>query len=146
MKPNRAFAALTALIMVAFFPQGYAQMAGIVLAIEKHAVLTEQGVAIIRIHIACGPFEGVEEFQQGFAGGSQERTGASSETGIDGMVVCDGVERIHTARLTPFDGVFTHGPANATASLNLCMLVGDEQTCFRGSTSRRVIIVGTAPS
>lgn len=145
MAPNRAFAALAALTMLALPPQAYTQTAGISLVIEKHAVLNDQGVPIIRIHITCGPFEGFEEFQQGRAGGSQEKTGAVSESGIDGMVVCDGVERTHTAQLTPFDVPFKHGPANAHAALFLCMLVGDEQTCFSGSTSRRVIIVGRAP-
>lgn len=142
MGPNRVLSALAALIMLALSPQAHTQTAGISLAIEKHAMLTAQGAAIIRIHITCGPFEGFEEFQQGFAGGSQRKTGAVSESGIDGMVVCDGVERTHTAHLTPFETAFKHGPANAHAALHLCMLVGDEQTCFSGSTSRRVIIVG----
>ena len=142
MRSNQAFATLAALTVLAFCPQAHSQTSGISMAIEKHAVLTKQGVVIFRVHITCGPFEGTEDFQEALAGGSQEKTGASSESGIDGTVVCDGVERTHTAQLSPFDAAFKHGPANVHASLFLCMLVGDEQMCFSGSASRRVIIRG----
>jgi hypothetical protein len=140
MKPKLALAALFALLAFAFPAQSSAQAPGISLMIQKHASLTQQGAAVIRIRIVCGPFEGVEEFQEGHAGGTQARTGATSESGIDGTVICDGVERTHTAHLSPFDGAFKPGPARATASLFLCMLVEDEQMCFSGSASRRVII------
>jgi hypothetical protein len=141
MNWNKASAVLVALFVIAFIPQARAQANGISLAIEKHAVLTQAGIVVIRIHITCGPFAGVEEFQEGHAGGGQSKTGAESETGIDGAVLCDGVERTHTAHLSPLtDADFKHGPASVSASLIVCMLVGDEQMCFSGSTSRRVII------
>ena len=144
---NKLLAILAALIVVALAPQASAQSAGILLEIEKHAVLTRAGIVIIRIHITCGPFAGVEEFQEGHAGGGQNKTGASSETGIDGTVLCDGVERVHTAHLSPLDdAAFKHGPASASASLILCTLAGEEQMCFSGSTSRRIIIRGGRPS
>ena len=144
---NKILVVLAALIVVAIVPGAGAQSAGILLEIEKHAVLTRAGLVIIRIHITCGPFAGIEEFQEGHAGGGQSKTGASSETGIDGTVLCDGVERIHTAHLSPLDeAVFKPGPASVSASLFLCTLVGEEQMCFSGSTSRRVIIRGGPPS
>jgi hypothetical protein len=143
MGTKLALAALVALLGGAFLLPAHAQTTGISMAIQKHAVLTELGTVIIRIQITCGPFAGIEEFQEGHAGGGQEKTGATSETGIDGMVICDGVPRIHTAQLSPLtDVAFKHGPANVSASLLVCMLVGDEQMCFSGSTSRRVIIRG----
>jgi hypothetical protein len=143
MDTKRTCAALAALFVIAFSPQAQSQAGGgISLAIEKHAILTQQGIVIFRVRITCGPFEGVEEFQEGFAGGSQERTGAESESGIDGMVVCDGVQRTHTVQLTSFGPPFRHGPANANASVILCTLVGEEQVCFSGSTARRIIIRG----
>jgi hypothetical protein len=144
---NKIFVVLAALIVLAIVPGAGAQSAGILLEIEKHAVLTRAGLVIIRIHITCGPFAGIQEFQEGHAGGGQSKTGASSETGIDGTVLCDGVERIHTAHLSPLDeAAFKHGPASASASLFLCTLAGEEQMCFSGSTSRRVIIRGGPPS
>ena len=143
MAPKQAFVAIAALFVVALCPQVHAQDAGISLKIKKHAQLTEQRAMVIRIKIACGPFEGVEEFQQAFAGGGQEKTGAEAEGGIDGTVVCDGVRRTHTARLTSFSGTgFRRGPASADATLIVCTLVDDEQMCFSGSTQRRVIIQG----
>ncbi len=144
---NKLLVVLAALIVVALVPSAGAQSAGILLEIEKHAVLTRAGVVIIRIHITCGPFAGIEEFQEGHAGAGQSKTGASSETGIDGTVLCDGVERIHTAHLSPLDeAAFKRGPAGASASLIVCTLAGEEQMCFSGSTSRRVIIRGGRPS
>jgi hypothetical protein len=142
MSPKQAFAAVAALFVFVISPEAQAQDAGVTLAIEKHAQLSQRGEMVIRIRITCGPFEGFEEFQQGFAGGSQEKSGAVSESGIDGMVVCDGVQRTHTARMAPFDVPFQRGPARANAALMLCMLVGEEQTCFSGSTARGVIISG----
>jgi hypothetical protein len=119
------------------------QAVGIAVALEKHGVLTSQGVAVIRMHISCGPFEGFEEFQEGLAGGGQARTGAEAEGGIDGTIVCDGVERPYSAHLSPFtDAGFAKGPATFTASLFVCMIVGDEQQCYHGSSSRRVILRG----
>lgn len=144
---NKLFAVLAALLVVALGSSASAQSPGILVQIEKHAVLTRAGIVIIRIHITCGPFAGMQDFQDGHAGGGQEKTGASSETGIDGTVLCDGVERVHTAHLSPLDeATFKHGPAGASASLIVCMLVGEEQSCFSGSTARPVIIRGGPPS
>jgi hypothetical protein len=78
--PKRAFALVAALFIVALCPQAHAQ-AGISLAIEKHARLTEQGAIVITVHIVCGPFEGVEEFQETIAGAFQAKTGAEAEGG-----------------------------------------------------------------
>jgi hypothetical protein len=140
---RKSLAVLVALFAGTLTPQSSAQTPGILLEIEKHAVLTEAGLVVIRIHITCGPFVGVEDFQEGHAGGDQSKTGAESETGIDGTVLCDGVERVHTAHLSPLtDAAFKHGPASASASLLVCMLAGEEQMCFSGSTARRIIIVG----
>jgi hypothetical protein len=117
--------------------------AGISLAIEKHARLTEQGAVVITVHIVCGPFAGVEDFQEALAGAGQEKAGAEAESGIDGTVVCDGTKRTHTAHLSSFtEVVFRRGPAGANVSLFVCTLVGDEQICFQGSTQRRVVISG----
>ena len=143
MKPKLASVALAALLAFAFSAQSHAQAPGISLMIEKHAALTRQGAVVILIHIVCGPFAGVEEFQEGHAGGGQAKTGASSESGIDGTVICDGVERTHTAHLSPLDdAAFKPGPASVTASFTVCTLAGEEQICFSGATSRRVIIRG----
>ena len=147
MRSNRNMVTiLAALIVAALLPNAFAQTPGISLQIEKHAVLTRTGLVRIRINITCGPFAGVEEFQEGHAGGGQSKTGAESETGIDGTVLCDGVMRVHTAHLSPLtDAAFKHGPAGASASLIVCMLDGEEQMCFSGSTSRRIIIGGGRP-
>jgi probable HAF family extracellular repeat protein len=113
------------------------------LAIEKRARLTEQGAVVLTVQIVCGPSAGVEDFQETSAGADQERTGAKAEGGIDGTVVCDGVERTHTAHLSSFTEVgFKRGPAGADVSLSVCTLVGDDQTCFTGAAQRRVIIKG----
>jgi hypothetical protein len=143
MKLKLTSVVLAALLAFAFSAQSHAQAPGISLVIEKHASLTQQGIVVIWIRIVCGPFAGVEEFQEGHAGGGQDKTGASSETGIDGTVICDGIERTHTAHLSPLDeAAFKPGPAGVSASLFVCMLAGEEQMCFSGATSRRVIIRG----
>jgi len=143
MKPKLTSAVLAALLAFAFSAQSQAQTPGISLMIEKHATLTRQGSVVIFIRIVCGPFAGVADFQDGHAGGGQEKTGASSESGIDGTVICDGVERTHTAHLSPLDeAAFKPGPAGASASLFVCTFVGDEQMCFSAATSRRIIIRG----
>jgi hypothetical protein len=143
MRPKLTSIVLAVALGFAFSAQSHAQAPGISLMIEKHASLTPQGIVVIWIRIVCGPFAGVEQFQEGHAGGGQDKTGASSETGIDGTVVCDGVERTHTAHLSPLDErAFKPGPASVTASLFVCTLAGEEQMCFSGATSRRVIIRG----
>ena len=79
---------LAALLVFAFSTQSHAQAPGISLMIEKHASLTREGIVVIWIRIVCGPFAGIEQFQEGRAGGGQDKTGASSESGIDGTVIC----------------------------------------------------------
>src|SRR5687768_17792482 len=88
-----------------FFRTAQAQD-GISISIDKHAQITFGGGVIITVRIACEPLPGVEDFQEAFAGVQQAKTGADSEGGIDGTVVCDGLERIHTARLSPLDKTF----------------------------------------
>jgi hypothetical protein len=115
----------------------------ILVAIAKYGVPTYDGGIIIRIHIACEKVWGVEEFQEGYAGASQARTGAWSETGIDGMVVCDGQARTHTARMYAYEGRFKKGGALANASVFVCYLIGDEQFCISGSSARKIVVRGT---
>jgi len=123
---------------------GVAQAQGHVsISIEKHARLTADGAVIIRVHIACDPLPGTEDFQEALAGAGQARTGAAAEGGVDGTVVCDGIERAHTARLSAFSyGEFKRGPAGASASLLVCNVAGDDQVCEQGATQRRIIIAG----
>lgn len=123
-----------------------AQDEDISVAIAKHGHLTVDGALIIRIHIACDPLPGVEEFQQGFAGAGQARTGAEGESGIDGTIVCDGFAHTHTALIFPFEAPFKRGPAGAGASVIICNLVGEEQLCANGSGQRRITILGPARS
>ena len=121
----------------------FAQDDDISIAIAKHADLTADGAIIIRVHIACDPLPGMEEFQEAHAGAGQPRTGAGAEAGLDGTVVCDGIAHTHTAHLFPItEAVFERGPARATASLFICNLVEDEQLCVDGATQRRIIIRG----
>jgi len=120
-----------------------AQDDDISISISKHAELTADGGIIIRVHIACDPLPGIEDFQDAHAGAGQRRTGAGGEAGLDGTVVCDGTAHTHTAHLFPItEAVFKRGPARATASLLICYLIEDEQFCLDGSTQRRVIIRG----
>jgi hypothetical protein len=120
-----------------------AQDDDISISIAKHAQLTSDGAVIIRIHIACDPLPGTEDFQEALAGARQARTGAGAEGGIDGTVVCDGISHTYTARLSPFtDALFKRGPADANVSVLICNLVGDEQVCVDGATERRIIIRG----
>jgi hypothetical protein len=113
------------------------------ISIEKHGQLTSDGAVIIMIQIACDPLPGTEDFQEALAGAGQPRTGAEAEGGIDGTVVCDSIPHTYTARLSPFtDAVFKRGPADASASVLICNLVGDEQVCVQGSAERRIIIRG----
>jgi hypothetical protein len=120
-----------------------AQNNNIAISIEKHAQLTFDGAVIIMIQIACDPLPGTPDFQEALAGAEQTRTGAEAEGGIDGTVVCDSIPHTYTARLSPFtDAVFKRGPADASASLLICNVVGDEQVCVDGATERRIIIRG----
>lgn len=124
-----------------------AQNDDITIAIAKHAELTPDGAVIIRIHIACDPLPGTEDFQEAHAGAGQPKSGAGAEAGLDGTVVCDGTAHTHTAHLFPHtDAVFRRGPARANASLFICNLVEDQQICVEGRTQRRIIIRGPLTS
>ena len=138
-------AALVALVAVMVHPAiALAQEEDISISIAKHAQLTSDGAVMIMVEIACDPLPGTEDFQEALAGAGQAKTGAGAEGGIDGTVVCDGISRTYTARLSPFtDAVFERGPAVATASLIICNVVGDEQVCVQRSTQRRIIIRGS---
>jgi hypothetical protein len=114
----------------------------ITIRIAKHAGLGVDGRVVITAFVRCGPLPGAEDFLEAHAGVGQERTGAGGEGGLDGTVVCDGVERAHTAHFFPLDGEFRHGPAVANVSIFACRLVGDAQVCFSASTSSRIIITG----
>jgi hypothetical protein len=139
--PAAAFVALAGIMALPGI--ALAQDDDISISIAKHAQLTADGAVIIRIHIACDPLPGTEDFQEALAGAEQARTAAEAEGGIDGTVVCDGISHTYTARLSPFtDAVFQRGPADANVSLLMCNLVGDEQVCVDGATERRIIIRG----
>jgi hypothetical protein len=142
----RCFRAATLVALAAIMPLpaiALAQGDDVSISIAKHAQLTSDGAVIIRIHIACDPLPGTEDFQEALAGARQAKTGAEAEGGIDGTVVCDGISHTHTARLSPFtDAVFKRGPASASASVIICNLVGDQQVCIEGATERRIIIRG----
>lgn len=142
MGARLAFLVIVALSAIALpMQRAQAQTPGISLEIERLAMLTSAGTVVFWVHVTCGPFEGVEDFQEARAGAGQAKTGAGAEGGLDGTVVCDGVERVHTAHLTAHtDAAFQPGPAVARASLFVCMLVGDEQSCYQGGLSRRVIL------
>lgn len=114
----------------------------ITIRIAKQARLAADDRVVITAFVRCGPLPGTEDFQQVNAGIAQARTGAWSEGGLDGTVVCDGVERAHTAHFTSYADAFEPGPARARVSMTACRLVGDDQqqVCFSDSASRRVII------
>jgi hypothetical protein len=38
------------------------QTPGVSVEIERLARLTNEGIVVIRVHVTCGPFEGVEDF------------------------------------------------------------------------------------
>jgi len=138
----RKFAAALGLVLVAvvFTPATAHAEGEITIRIAKHATLTPSGQLVFTAFVRCGPLPGVEDFIEGFAGAGQERTGAWSESGLDGTVVCDGVERAHTAHLVAFEGSWKRGPAGASATVITCRLVGDDQVCFNASAARRVIV------
>ena len=142
---RRFFAsALVALAVLMALPAiALAQDDHISISIDRHAQLTSDGAIIIRIDIACDPLAGTPDFQQALAGATQPRTGAWSEGGIDGTVVCDGLSHTHTAHFSSFaDAAFKRGPAVARVSLLICNLVGDQQVCAQATTERRIIIQG----
>jgi hypothetical protein len=99
---------------------------------------------VFQVHVVCGPLPGVPDFTEAFAGAVQARTGAGAEGGIDGTVVCDGVERVHSASLffSITDNAFKRGPAVASAAVIACNVVGDDQVCIDGAAHERVVIAG----
>lgn len=142
MKAKQALAMIVGLSTIALSGITHAQ-GDVTISIARHAQLTLDGAVIIRVHIACDPLPGFEDFQEALAGAGQEKTGAEAEGGIDGTVVCDGTARTHTARLSSFsDFVFKRGPAAAGASLVVCNVVGQDQVCQQGSAAREIVIRG----
>lgn len=115
----------------------------ITVSIAKHARLTPGGGLVIRVQVTCPQLPGSQDFQEAHAGASQDSTGAWSESGLDGTVVCDGLPHVHTAHFTSFaENPFKGGPASANASVIVCHLVGEEQVCATGSSARRIVIRG----
>jgi hypothetical protein len=95
----RCFRAATLVALAAIMPLpaiALAQGDDVSISIAKHSQLTSDGAVIIRIHIACDPLPGTEDFQEALAGARQAKTGAEAEGGIDGTVVCDGISHTHT--------------------------------------------------
>lgn len=140
--PFRALPYLLCLSLFAVPVTAFAQQGDIHMAIAKYASPTADGAVTIRIHIACEPLPGVEDYQEGFSGASQPRSGAEGESGIDGMIICDGQARTHTARIYGHEASFVRGPASGSASVILCNLVGNDQLCVSGAASGRIIIRG----
>lgn len=115
----------------------------ITVSIAKHARLTPGGGVVIRVQVTCPQLPGSQDFQEAHAGASQDSTGAWSESGLDGTIVCDGLPHVHTAHFTSFaENPFKAGPASANASVIVCHTVGDEQVCATGSSARRIVIRG----
>ena len=145
MPAKRALLLFVLLVAAAALP-GTARAQGeisISISIEKHARLTADGGVIFRVHVTCGPLPGTEDFREGFAGAEQARTGAEAEGGLSPDVVCDGVERVHTAALSRItDAAFRRGPADASAAVIACNTVGDDQVCAQAGAQRRIIISG----
>jgi hypothetical protein len=109
--------------------------------IDKHGQLTADGSVVYTVRVTCGPLPGTEDFREGLAGASQEKTGAEAEGGLSPDVICDGVERVYTAgigRIT--DARFKRGPARANVGVLACNTIGDGQVCVHGSAQRRIII------
>jgi hypothetical protein len=147
MSIRRAFVLfLVPLVLVVGVPGTLGAQDAISIRIEKHARLTTGGGIAFTVHVRCGPLPGTEDFREGLAGAAQARTGAEAEGGLSPDVVCDGVERIYTAELSPItEAVFRPGPAVARASVIACNTVGEEQVCIQATAQRRVIISGPLP-
>jgi hypothetical protein len=142
MRPTRALAITAVVVLSALLGAAQAN-AEVSVSIGKHASLTTDGAIVIRVHIACDPLPGTEDYQEALAGAVQGKTAAAAEGGIDGAVACDGVLRTHTARLSPFTrAVFKRGPAVARASIMICNVVEDEQVCEHVAAEQRVVIRG----
>jgi hypothetical protein len=114
--------------------------------IEKHAQLTSDGSVVFRVHVTCGPLPGSPDFREGHAGAGQLKTGAGAEGGLSPDVVCDGVERVYTAGVSLItEEPFRFGPANASAAVIACNVVGDAQVCVEDSAHRSIRIHGPRP-
>jgi hypothetical protein len=110
--------------------------------IDKHAQLGPGGGIAFTVHVACA-LPGTLDFREGFAGGGQQKSGAQGEGGLSPTVLCDGVERVYRAEVSPItEAGFVPGPAGANATAIACNNVGDQQVCVQASASRRVVITG----
>lgn len=115
----------------------------ITVSIAKHARLTPGGGVVIRVQVTCPQLPGSQDFQEAHAGASQDSTGAWSESGLDGTIVCDGLPHVHTAHFTSFaENPFKAGPASANASVIVCHTADEVQVCATGSSARRIVIRG----
>jgi hypothetical protein len=113
--------------------------------ISRHAQLASDGSITYTVRVTCGPLPGTEDFTEGLAGASQERTGAEAEGGLSPDVVCDGAERVYTAGISVItEAVFKRGPAVASVGVIACNTVGDGQVCVQASAQRRIIVSGRA--
>lgn len=127
------------------FPEAVRAQDAITVSIERHARPTSDGGVVFEVRVACGPLPGSPDVRQGFAGAAQARTGAEAEGGLSPDVICDGVERVYIADLSPItEASFARGPADANASVIACNVVDEEQVCVQGSAQRRIIIAGRA--
>jgi hypothetical protein len=137
---QRLVVALGLMLAVVLVPPAAHAEDAITIRIDKHARLTSDGQLIFTAHVRCGPLPGTEEFTEAFTGAGQERTGAWSESGLGGTVICDGVERTHTGALFAFESAWKRGPAGVSVTIITCRLVGEEQLCFNASAARGVIV------
>ena len=142
MRTNRVVVlGLVAVLAMGLMGSARAQE-GVTISIEDFAQPTADGGVLIRVHVACEALPGTQDFIEALAGAGQTRTGAGGEGGLDGTVICDGVERVHTASFTPHEGVFKRGQARANVTIFYCNTVGDDQVCRHGSTREKIIIRG----
>jgi hypothetical protein len=143
MGTMKAHTLLPMLVAVMLWPSTAQAQEEVSVSIAREARLGSDGAVIITVRITCGPLPGTEDFREAHAGAGQPKTGAAAEGGVDGTVVCDGTERVHTARMFPHtDEAFRRGPARATVTVFACNIVGDDQVCVEGSDQRRIVIRG----
>lgn len=143
MHGRRSLCVLMALVASAALPGTARAQEDISIAIEKHARLTVDGGVVFVVTVACGPLPGTEDFREGLAGALQLKTGAEGEGGLSPDVICDGVQRVYTAALSPIaDEAFRRGPAGASVSVIACNSVGLDQICQQASAQRRIVISG----
>jgi hypothetical protein len=102
------------------------------ISIEKHARLTVDGGVVARVHVACGPLPGTEDFREGSPARARARRGPRGKVGSAPNIVCDGVERVYTAALSSFtDEAFRRGPATASVAGIACNTVGSIRSVSR---------------